>query len=789
MYAYTHDSSTGGLLLNDGTLLFSKEPRPVYYRELDILGFDKHWKYKKQDEVPYMWAEANCYWYRGKMVAKVKGGTLYTAPELDLLVDENSEQILPDGEVLEPVDIVAMVEKNSELLDVIEQFTVKKIYDAYKRYNNNLDCFHVAFSGGKDSIVLLDLVKKALPKSGFVVIFGDTGMEFPDTYDVIDKAEAECRSEAIGFYRATSHLLPENSWRLFGPPSRVLRWCCSVHKSTPQTLKMRELLGKSNYKGMAFVGVRAHESSKRDEQLTQKEVKYQNPDELAYIDFYGKIKGQTTTKSIYEWTSAEAWLYIFSKGLTINEAYKKGSARVGCLCCPMGGSKADYFQYINYPEEMERFTHLIIESNGRENVSHEDYIEKGGWNARKNGRYLTGNEQCYSETTANGVISIVVQAPKTEWREWIKTLGDLTSNGDNYILEYNGKQTRFEVKPYNTTGYIVTLNEQVSKNNPQFGKLFRYVFRKAAYCVKCGTCEGNCRRGCISLNEDVKIEGCVRCHECHDLVAGCLAYDSLKLPIGESNNMGKTINCFSNHAPKTDWLIDFFSKQDDFLSDNTLGLPQKTKFKRFLKDACLLENDHFSEFAKKLSSIGWDSEAGLGLLLVNISYNPQIEWYIKNLEIDNPYPRSFVEDMLISAGQSKGNTDSIISAFKRFCELPFGSRLNFANFTEKGGKLDTLSRGKSTLQDSRVVLYSLYKFAEACDGYYQFSLSRLLDHSVESVGVSPTQIFGFDRDDMTRYLNGLPVKYPEFINATFTHDLEKISLREEKKSNDVLSLF
>ena len=42
MYAYTHDAETGGLLLNDSASLFSKEPRPVYYRELDILGFDKH---------------------------------------------------------------------------------------------------------------------------------------------------------------------------------------------------------------------------------------------------------------------------------------------------------------------------------------------------------------------------------------------------------------------------------------------------------------------------------------------------------------------------------------------------------------------------------------------------------------------------------------------------------------------------------------------------------------------------------------------------------------------------
>lgn len=68
MYSYTYDSETGGLLLNSTPLGFSKEPRPVYYQELDILGFNKYWIYDKQDEYPYMWAEANVYYYRGKKV-------------------------------------------------------------------------------------------------------------------------------------------------------------------------------------------------------------------------------------------------------------------------------------------------------------------------------------------------------------------------------------------------------------------------------------------------------------------------------------------------------------------------------------------------------------------------------------------------------------------------------------------------------------------------------------------------------------------------------------------------
>ena len=59
MYNYTYDAETGGILLNTSPLQFSKEPRPVYYKELDLLGFDKYWNYDKQDAQPYMWV-AKC---------------------------------------------------------------------------------------------------------------------------------------------------------------------------------------------------------------------------------------------------------------------------------------------------------------------------------------------------------------------------------------------------------------------------------------------------------------------------------------------------------------------------------------------------------------------------------------------------------------------------------------------------------------------------------------------------------------------------------------------------------
>ena len=308
MYSYTYDSSSGGIILNSTPTNFSKEPRPVYAPELDLLGFRQYWQYEPKTDLPYMWAESNIYWYKGVQIAKTKGGDLYHAPELQPCRDENGH-VLFSTEPLQPVDIEAMCEKNRELLTIMEDTTVKKIVREYEKFKSKLDIFHVAYSGGKDSAVLLDLVKKALPVGSFVVIFGDTGMEFPDTYRIVELTKQQCIEDGTPFYSAKSHFEPAESWKLFGPPARVLRWCCSVHKSTPQTLKMREITGKDDYVGMDFVGVRAHES------VTRSKYDYEN--------FGKKQKGQYSFNPILEWTSAEIWLYIYANHVLINETYKK----------------------------------------------------------------------------------------------------------------------------------------------------------------------------------------------------------------------------------------------------------------------------------------------------------------------------------------------------------------------------------------------------------------------------------------------------------------------------------
>lgn len=774
MYSYTYDAQTGGILLNSTPTNFSKEPRPVYAAEMDILGFRRFWNYDKQNDIPYMWAESNFYWYRGINIAKTKGGDLYTAPELQPTRDETGAVLygINSGETLMPMNLDAMCDANKDLMTVIADSTVKKIVKEYEKFKDKLDIFHVAFSGGKDSAVLLDLVKKALPRDSFVVIFGDTGMEFPDTYDVVEKTKKQCEADGTPFYIARSHFDPKDSWELFGPPARVLRWCCSVHKSTPQTLKMREISGKDDYIGMDFVGVRAHES------LARRKYDYEN--------FGKKQKGQYSFNPILEWTSAEIWLYIFLNHLCINNTYKKGNSRAGCLFCPMGGGVSDFFRRHSYQSDIDEYIDYIEKNYSSSNKKKsESYIVNGGWSARKNGRDLRDNKFRCVENSSGGKIFITIQSPETDWKEWIKTIGNLSEIGGNYTIDFEGSEIPFNLVP-TENGYVVSIDEKYSIAFPKFIKMFKQVFRKASYCTACRVCETNCRNGSIKfVDGKLHISNCVHCYQCHMIDSGCLRFHSLRHPQGGGKSL-KSLNSFADHAPKRDWLVSFFDLKEDFFTDHTLGPMMYDMFRRFLRDAGLNEKNHFTPFAQLVDNIGWETDTALGLIIVNLAMeNPQIAWYIKNMDIGYYYERKQIEDMLISLDVKPKDAKSIAKSYKRIVETPFGTSLNFGYVTDD----NDMVRTKCSISDNRVVLYALYKFTEKCNLDKEFNVSYLYDESVERDGVSPVRIFGLnDEEELKSILLGLSSAYPEFINATFTNDLRTVTLRD-KTSEDVLNLF
>lgn len=790
MYSYSYDVETGGILLNSSPLLFSKEPRPVYYKELDILGFDKYWNYEKNDSYPYMWAEANNYFYRGRKVAQTKGGSCYTAPEITIL-----EEPEPNEQPLRFVDVPAMVARNQELLEGLVQETIKKVYNTYQQYQSKVDVFYVAFSGGKDSVVVLDIVQRALPHNAFMVLFGDTGMEFPDTYRVIEDVEKYCKSNEISFYRSCSNLSPIETWNKFGPPAQTMRWCCSVHKTSPQIILLRKIMNNPHFRGMAFTGVRGDESASRSE--------YKD------VSLGEKVKGQYSCHPILEWGSAELFTYIYSRDLIINEAYKKGNSRAGCLVCPLAASKNMYFKEQSYGKSetgeltTTTFNKIILDTTSKNLSSDEavkEFMDIGGWKARRSGKELSIAKNLSIDEFEKGVLTITTYANATDWKEWIKTVGKVSflTDGDVEVI--------FEGHPYkikqtvenDRTIFTVNIGTN-TKRDIYFMSALKTIFRKSAYCIGCGVCEANCPHGFISLHDGiVEIDDrCVKCRKCHDIFHGCLLANSMRLPKGEKK-MG-SVDRYGNMGIEYDWVRKYMENTEDFWnSAHGLGTNMVKYLKSFLSDSGIAvrkKSDYvLTDFGQKVKQLGVEDVNAWGLMVSNLVYTSEYNWWVKNTVVDQTYTPAAIMAML-GDDMTVNSKKNIVSAYKNIFisteQVGTELGLGLCDYQLKNGKryLESITRGKWKNPDPRVILYSLFKFAEACRDYYQFTLKRLLNHDIESDGISPTQIFGLDRNTMEKLLTGLSVNYPEFINASFTLDLDNITLREGKTSQDVLELF
>lgn len=776
MYSYDWDEETGGLLLNSAQQKMSKEPRPVYYKELDILGFDKYWNYAKDDSAPYMWAEANNYWYHGRKVASVKGGSLYTAPELVLL-----EEPEPDGKPLIPVNIPLMVAKNHTILEALVQDTIKKVFNIYISYRKKVDIFYVAFSGGKDSVVALDIVQRALPHNEFKVVFGNTDMEFPTTTELVQKLSRKCSDEGIEFLEAASNMTSKESWNIFGPPARKVRWCCTVHKTAPVINMLSDKFANGKLRCVMITGVRGDESVSRSEY-----------DEMSMGK---KMAGQYSFHPILEWSSAEIYLYIYSQGLLLNDAYKYGFNRVGCIMCPNSSEKHEYIKRQCFPELVDEYCERITQNSAKD-LSGDNakiFLETGGWKSRLSGRELKFSEEDrfqLNETPA--YLKFSVNKLNPVWKTWYKTMGIIEENSGEIMLEYNGVWRKCRESEDKNGGLIEIENLGNSKNSIEFIFLFKSVLAKSQYCIFCKTCVAECPHRNISMS-DGKItisDKCIKCHECLKILSGCLYYNSIRG--SKAMKSLKGINKYLSVGVDAEWI-------NSFIDDNSFepGNRKTDVMYGFMTDAGIVAKRKLTSFGELITRMGTSDANSWALMLCNLAYTPAFQWYIKNIPFNETYYERQLDIDMGEDTTKKAKSEfwngfkTILDTNEAFKEIGLGIPDITVKQTTAGEKksMNSLVRQPWQDPDPRVILYSLYKFAEACGDYYHFTLRRLLDHDVDSAGISPTQIFGTDSDSMQQILIGLSINYPEFINASFTLDLDKIDLVNTKSSSDVLELF
>lgn len=776
MYSYDWDEETGGLLLNSTQQKMSKEPRPVYYKELDILGFDKYWNYAKDDSAPYMWAEANNYWYHGRKVASVKGGSLYTAPELVLL-----EEPEPDGKPLIPVNIPLMVAKNHTILEALVQDTIKKVFNIYISYRKKVDIFYVAFSGGKDSVVALDIVQRALPHNEFKVVFGNTDMEFPTTTELVQKLSRKCSDEGIEFLEAASNMTSKESWNIFGPPARKVRWCCTVHKTAPVINMLSDKFANGKLRCVMITGVRGDESVSRS-----------GYDEMSMGK---KMAGQYSFHPILEWSSAEIYLYIYSQGLLLNDAYKYGFNRVGCIMCPNSSEKHEYIKRQCFPELVDEYCERITQNSAKD-LSGDNakiFLETGGWKSRLSGRELKlSEEDRFQLNETSACLKFTVNKLTPVWKTWYKTMGIIEENSGEIMLEYNSVWRKCRESEDENGGLIEIENLGNSKNSIEFIFLFKSVLAKSQYCIFCKTCVAECPHRNISMS-DGKVtisDKCIKCHECLKILSGCLYYNSIRG--SKAMKSLKGINKYLSVGVDAEWI-------NSFIDDNSFepGNRKTDVMYGFMTDAGIVAKRKLTSFGELITRMGTSDANSWTLMLCNLAYTPAFQWYIKNIPFNETYYERQLDIDMGEDTTKKAKSEfwngfkTILDTNEAFKEIGLGIPDITVKQTTAGEKksMNSLVRQPWQDPDPRVILYSLYKFAEACGDYYHFTLRRLLDHDVDSAGISPTQIFGTDSDSMQQILIGLSINYPEFINASFTLDLDKIDLVNTKSSSDVLELF
>ena len=253
----------------------------------------------------------------------------------------------------------------------------------------------ISFSGGKDSTAVADIVVRALSNPSLVHIFGNTTLEFSTT---LAYAARYRENHPLAIFQTAVN----NEQNFFavckdiGPPARMMRWCCSMFKTGPLSRVLTGLYRNQHI--LTFYGIRKSESLSRS--------KYNRIEDDSNSL---KIRQQTVASPIFFWKDADVWLYILSRQLDFNEAYRLGYDRVGCWCCPNNNLRAQFLSSIYMPERAQRWRNFLLDfarSLGKPDP--ETYVDNGKWKARQGGNGLRAADDikikftgCTTEEHAN----------------------------------------------------------------------------------------------------------------------------------------------------------------------------------------------------------------------------------------------------------------------------------------------------------------------------------------------------------------------------------------------------
>ena len=379
----------------------------------------------------------------------------------------------------------------------------------------------VSFSGGKDSTVVSDLVTRALGTQQVLHIYGDTTLEFPES----TKYVARFRKEHPKMPLVTSKNRDKDFMELceqLGPPSRVMRWCCTIFKTGAIQRKIQTLF-KDKKRILTFYGIRRNESNARK--------KYDRESDSP------KIAVQRTVSPIIDWLDFDVWLYLLTTGIDFNDAYRLGYTRVGCWCCPNNSGWSEFLSMIYMPEQYEKWHSFLVDFAkriGKEDA--EDYVKDGKWKARQGGsgiEYANSSVLTFEPCALQeNTINFELQKPITEeMYEFFKPFGTINTQlgneriGEVFVVGRDGKlQLKLTGKIGQKTLKVSILDKTAghSVSVRQVEDKVKCQITKYQMCMGCLGCESACRFGAIEIVTDrkglvsyrIRDDKCVRCGHC-----------------------------------------------------------------------------------------------------------------------------------------------------------------------------------------------------------------------------------------------------------------------------------
>ncbi|MEI3526679.1 MAG: phosphoadenosine phosphosulfate reductase family protein [Bacilli bacterium] len=417
-----------------------------------------------------------------------------------------------------------------------------------KNISSKFDCSNmfVSFSGGKDSTVTSDLVMKALNNESIIHFYGDTTLEYPTTEEYIKSFKCEHKKTPL-LVASNKEQDFNNLCEIIGPPSRVMRWCCTVFKTGAITRKIEQTF-KNTKRLLSFQGIRRLESLSRS--------KYERDTDSP------KITKQLVSAPIIDWSDFDVWLYILSNKITFNKAYCQGFSRVGCWCCPNNSAWSEYLSAIYMNDKYAAFKNTLY--SFAKKVGKQDwkeYIDEGNWRARQGGNGLEHSKNAVvsfkpcalDENSVNFTLSREISE---DFYTFLKPFGIVNFDIGNKRLGEVYVLSRITMEPiFKVSGKIgknelkITINNVVKpyKNAKEIIDLFRNQITKYQTCIGCTYCQSVCKFNALKVNnlnkgnvstdtisyiiDENKCVGCLECVKHFD--GGCYMKKVLRTKKGE----------------------------------------------------------------------------------------------------------------------------------------------------------------------------------------------------------------------------------------------------------------